>query len=201
MARNSICAVLVAIAFSLSGCYGQDLSEGPIEIWFDPQWDADEQEALIIGMERHEEATGVNFFDFVGEVDDSEYTMEDGEDGRHVVYKLTSANEDTDYIESRNITPAERDSGSYLAGYGLHTDILLYWYHFRNKYSDVREDYLIFLANLATHESGHFLGLGHNNVGCDESLMTGNGMCVPRGEYVPITEEDVDQLCVFYDCP
>jgi hypothetical protein len=188
MARRIAHSVLAIAVFTMFGCYGQDISDGPIPIWLDSRW------------ERLEKVTGLDFFNFVGLHEDSsgEFDFDDIDDNRHVVYKLIEPNEDTLYFERRYAAA----NGRILSGYGLHSDILLYWYNFSPRFdASERDDYFVYISNLVTHESDHFLGPGHNDVACDASLMTGNGMCTPRGEYVEITQEDVAQLCVFYDCP
>lgn len=201
MARHSACALLIAVVFVLSGCYGQNLGDGPVEIWLDSQWEADEQEALIVGMERLEDATGVDFFEFMGTYEDDEFTSDDLDDGRHTVYKFVEPNADSTWLEV-NYT-SRYSPGSMLYGYGLHTDILLYWYNFpggADNHQANRDIYLVFLSNLVAHEADHFLGVGHNQVESGESLMAPH-MGEQNGDYTEITEEDVSQLCVFYDCP
>lgn len=197
MGRRVIYVVLI-VFFVFTGCYGSD--DVPFQIFLDSKWDEDEQLAIIFGMERWEDEAGINFFEFVGEFTDDEFTFEDIDDGHHVVYKLMAPNEDTLWLED-NYDCNCYAPGSKLNGYGLHTDILLYWYRFSAYYGpDDRENYLIFLSNLITHESAHFLGLGHNNVDCSRSMMAPIN-CTPDGEYREIADEDVEQLCVFYDCP
>lgn len=198
MGRRVVYVVLIA-SFVLTGCCWQ--GEIPVKIFLDSKWDDDEQLAIMFGMEQWEDEAGLNFFEFVGDFDDYEFTfLEDIGDGRHVVYKLMEPNEDSLWLEN-NYDHDHHAPGSVLAGYGLRTDILLYWYRFFTYYSpNDRENYLIFLSNLATHESGHFLGLGHNNVDCSQSMMAPRG-CTPDGEYREIAGGDVEQLCVFYDCP
>lgn len=186
----------------LSGCLSQNLDDGPVEIWLDARWDSEEQTAIIYGMERWEEETGINFFDFPGvyEDEDGEFSVEgDLYDGRHVVYKLMSPSEDSIWLEENYYSSVSgRRTG--LRGYGLHTDIILFWYSISQEEAlSVRDIYLVSLSNLVTHESGHFLGMGHNVVDCAESMMAPVS-CRHNGNYREITENDVDQLCVFYDC-
>ena len=193
-------AVSALLIVAVSGCYGQDISAGPIQIYLDSQWDAREVDAIRFGMERWENATGLDFFDFVGTYDDDEFSTEDLDDGRHVVYKIMEPNADTDYLEGVNLRRLglSTENGDYLAGYGLHTDILLFWYNFSDEdISEDRMDYFYYLANLVTHESGHFLGLGHNSVACDASMMSPNS-CAGVNALIEITDEDINQICFIY---
>ena len=190
---------VVAIIF-LSGCLSQNLDDGPVEIWLDSRWDSEEQTAIIYGMERWEAETGINFFDFVGvyEDEDGEFSVEgDLYDKHHVVYKLLTPSEDSVWLEENYSSSVPGERGG-LWGYGLHTDILLFWYEFSQEdfYSN-REIYLVFLSNLATHESGHFLGMAHNVVDCGASMMAPHD-CEQDGNYREITDDDVEELCVLY---
>jgi hypothetical protein len=194
---------VVSTFIFLSGCLSQNLDNGPVEIWLDAQWDSEEQTAIIYGMERWEEETGINFFNFPGvyEDEDGEFSVEDDlYDERHVVYKLLAPSEDSIWLEENYFSSVPGENAG-LWGYGFHSDIILFWYEFSmDADMSERDIYLVFLSNIATHESGHFLGMGHNVVDCDESMMAPMD-CEQDGSYRPITDNDVDELCVFYDCP
>jgi hypothetical protein len=196
MCRNIVCAVLAFATFA--GCHAQQ--EIPVEIYLDSSWRQEEQDAIVFGMTRLEEATGLNFFDFMGtyENEDGGFTLDDIDDNRHVVYKLTTPNETTEAVAEAY----KAETGNGLGGYGLRSDILIYYYNSSGKDTpENRDNYLVYLANIVVHETGHFLGLGHNRtVACDESLMAPH-LCPPAGEYEEITADDIAQLCTFYECP
>jgi len=192
----------------LSGCT-QNL---PVDIWIDNNFDEREEVAILISIQRWEEATGRNIFTYRGRYKDNYFTFSDMDDNRHVIYKIREPSVVTDhFVEATRAR--KNDSELELHGYGLHSDVLIYWYNFAGNengdYFDLidtgHDEYevaMLFLSykleDLVMHELGHFLGLGHNNN--RESIM-----CLERNRITwpgapEISEYDIRNFCRIYYC-
>ncbi|MEK7516346.1 MAG: matrixin family metalloprotease [Patescibacteria group bacterium] len=165
MARTRVPLLALVLAFFLAGAgCGRKL---PLHVWISDEFDDEEAEAILLGMDAWERATNLHIFVYHGRWYD-QFNWEDLGDDAHVVYKLHDASYEYRYLSCHG--------NDDLAGYGTYGDVLIaldYWEAFRDEDPDGivygngleftrNAFYLRLLRELATHELGHFIGLMHN---------------------------------------
>jgi len=193
-ARQALLVALLLTASGplLNGC-AQDL---PLDVWLDTAFDQEEAAAINraiegwngVCLERLAEPT--RCLNVVGRIRE-QFRPEAFSDDRHVIYKLA-----TDSEWPRD--PLDEDT----AGYGTRADVLIKTHTFADfafpitwSKAVIRHEYLVWLEHLALHELGHLLGMMHfdhrpgvmnkwDDSGYDERL----------------TEADIDQFCLVYEC-
>lgn len=213
-------SLFVLICLFFSGCYGQEL---PVDIYIDSNFEPDEQGAILRAINALEvalgERVGERVFYYRGLHDDENFGLDDLDDGIHNIYQLREETPVTRYPEDMiNDAYYYPEESYHIHGYGLHTDVMLYWYRFipdndfecaTNDYycdqemepesiEELRNRMLYRLEELTMHELGHFLGMGHNNIDPESIMNIEYSAPYPETQVVP--ETDIEALCVFYDC-
>lgn len=176
----------------------------PVDIWIGSNFEQEEAHAVLRAFDRWEQATGRQIVIYRGRHIDAHYDSWNMTDDRHVVYKLENPTSTTELFED---WACWRNGYKELAGFAFQGDILIYWYNLEDNYAinpeseyyDIAHSFFLWsLQNLTMHETGHFLGLGHNDD--PDSIMNPH-----RRHHWPeedrISDRDVDDFCRLYDCP
>jgi len=186
----------------LSGCT-QNL---PVVIWIDDNFSEEEEYFILSAIQEWEDATEKNIFHYRGRHIDNEFNIEDLGDERHVIYKIIEPTEGSRFFVDMRIAETG-DETHDLFGWGMHSDVLIYWYNLLDVYIEgVKEDrldeaheFLMWkLEDLVLHELGHFLGISHNdNV---ESIMCKNRQRENYPDPSLVSSYDVESFCRIYNC-
>lgn len=175
----------VSLAFAGILLMGCGVSQ-PMHMSLEDNWTPQQQEHIRNDMHRWEKATNhlvtfivsdTPFHDITGG-----FEVSDLADGVNVLYKLVKPNPTTDWL----IDTSDED----LIGYGLNTDVLIYWY--KLGLSDSPYQDLYYLDPLILHEIGHHFGMGHirNHPAIMDDLSWID--C--------ITQWDLESFCSIYGC-
>jgi hypothetical protein len=161
MARARVPLLALALFLVSVGC-GREL---PLHVWISDEFDDDEAETILMGMDAWERATDVHIFVYRGRWYDR-FNREDFGDDAHVVYKLHDSSYEYRFLSYGN---------DGFGGYGTYGDVLIAldaWEAYRDEDPDGiiysnglvltrNAFYLCMLREIATHELGHFIGLAH----------------------------------------
>jgi len=214
---NSALRLILPLAAVLSAC-GRDL---PLEIVIEDAWTGMELESIEQAIAEWNSAAGSRLsrpgpvLVVTGRTADT-FHLHDLEDDQHVIYRISETT--PDFLELESVTGEGR-------GYGTYGDVLisanhgplLPWYCAEDTYYQERPDgdyeaYLLeygadrlhadcvaFLRPLVLHELGHFIGLAHfeNRPGIMNSGEYVTGIAVLETH---LTEADLDEFCLVYDC-
>lgn len=189
-------AWLALIILSISGCGIENLlrADLPVIIYIDSRFTEDEEQVIVSAMDEWNAKAGERLkspgpvFIYVGRyVDEDGFRPEDLVDGRHVIYRVDHPTEEYYSLQGA------RTTGVY--GYATLGDILLFFFKFIDgpDGSDEREKHLFFVRMTVLHELGHMLGLGHFEF--QEDLMNAEAINVRH-----ISEADIEEFCILYEC-
>ncbi len=158
----------------LCGCY----PDIPIKYYIHSEWEPDEVAAILEATENWENATCLDLFEYQGIHRDAGFTdwRENLGDGKKVIYP-----EDSLWIDGKD---GDDDAIATAA-----EDIII----LRRFLSDLDT-----LSEIAGHELGHWLGLGHQDNG-EPTIMA----AWSSSDYNRPTPQkpEVDALCDKYGCP